>query len=153
MLDQWYDEMESRFGLVFTILDRAYVIDPMNDPDVRHAFQIANRAMAAAARRRQGLAEGRPPDQVDAPAWRPFQLAYILMNLRGIVEERTDDGDPIQIVVSGPDPAGTARDTGVVLRELFQKASACSPSASRCTRGALCSERSQIAWTRSNTSR
>ena len=25
MLDQWYDEMESRFGLVFTILDRAYV--------------------------------------------------------------------------------------------------------------------------------
>ena len=25
MLDQWYDEMEARFGLVFAILDRAYV--------------------------------------------------------------------------------------------------------------------------------
>ena len=25
MLDQWHDEMQSRFGLVFTILDRAHV--------------------------------------------------------------------------------------------------------------------------------
>ena len=61
-------------------------IDLMDDPDVRHAFQIANRTMGAAARRRQALADNRPPEQVGAPAWRPFQLAYILINLRGIAE-------------------------------------------------------------------
>ena len=56
------------------------------DTDVLEAFRVANRAMAASARRRRAREEGREPAAVDPPVWRPFQLAYILMNLRGVAE-------------------------------------------------------------------
>lgn len=60
-------------------------INLLADPDVLEAFCIANRAMASSARRRSAQEEGKDPKKVD-PEWRPFQLAYILMNLRGIAE-------------------------------------------------------------------
>ena len=68
------------------------------EPDVLEAFRIANRAMAAAARRRRALEEGRRPHEVAAPAWRPFQLAYILMNLRGIAEPTHPERDIVDLL-------------------------------------------------------
>ena len=50
------------------------------------AFRIANRAMARAARQRFAVQQNRKPEEVKAPEWRAFQLAFLLMNLRGMVE-------------------------------------------------------------------
>ena len=61
-------------------------IDLLDDPELLEAFRIANRAMAAAARRRRAQEKGGAPAAIGPPEWRPFQLAYILMNLRGIAE-------------------------------------------------------------------
>ncbi|MCC7137594.1 MAG: helicase [Planctomycetes bacterium] len=62
-------------------------IDSLSDPKVFEAFRIANRAVARAIRQR--AAQERPdrdPERVDAPAWRPFQLAFFLLNVRGLAD-------------------------------------------------------------------
>ena len=61
-------------------------IAALSNPKVFRAFTLANAAMARQARRRDGLQKDVPPDQVDEPTWRPFQLAFFLLNLKGIVE-------------------------------------------------------------------
>ena len=73
-------------------------IDLLSEPDVLEAFRIANRAMAAAARRRRAQEEGKRPRDVAAPAWHPFQLAYILMNLRGIAEPAHPERDVVDLL-------------------------------------------------------
>ena len=56
------------------------------DPDAFFAFQIANRSVAAAMRQRACHGNGKRPADVDPPRWHPFQLAFILLNLVGIVD-------------------------------------------------------------------
>ena len=73
-------------------------IDLLAEADVLEAFRIANRAMAAAARRRRALEEGKRPGGVAAPAWRPFQLAYLLMNLQGIAEPTHPERDVVDLL-------------------------------------------------------
>ena len=61
------------------------------DPLVLDAFRIANRAMAAAARQRQQLSAPTTNHQplTTSPHWRPFQLAFLLMNSPGLSSPRT----------------------------------------------------------------
>jgi len=70
----------------------------LGEPKVLEAFRIANRAMAMAARRRISRLVGKPPDQVDPPEWRPFQLAFILMNLEGIVRPASLDREVVDLL-------------------------------------------------------
>lgn len=72
-------------------------IELLNDPKCLEAFRIANRAMANQGRRRLSLALKKPASQI-VPEWRPFQLAFILMNLKGIAEPTHDDRELVDLL-------------------------------------------------------
>lgn len=69
----------------------------LSDPDCLEAFRIANRAMALAAKRRLGVMQGRAPESIE-PKWRPFQLAFLLMNLKGIDEPTDPDREFVDLL-------------------------------------------------------
>ena len=73
-------------------------IKALDDPQVLDAFRIANKAMARAARRRFGTMQGSDEMSVSTPKWRPFQLAFILMNLPGIVDPHHDDREAVDLL-------------------------------------------------------
>lgn len=70
------------------------------DPQARDAFRIANRAMAAAARRRQWISGGREgrPETMSPPTWRPFQLAFFLLSLAGLTDELHADRERVDLL-------------------------------------------------------
>lgn len=79
-----------------------------DDDIVYQAFQLANRAMLM-QRYHSRLAEtqrypGDPPilwpDYRDGgePAWRPFQLAFLLLNLDGMVNPESEDRDIVDLI-------------------------------------------------------
>ena len=72
-------------------------IELLADPKCLEAFRIANRAMATAAKRRLGVMQGKDPTTVQ-PAWRPFQLAFILMNLQGIADPKHADREVVDLL-------------------------------------------------------
>jgi hypothetical protein len=73
-------------------------IELLKDPKVLDAFRTVNKVMAVAARRRFGTMRGLGPAAVDPPAWRPFQLAFLLMNLKGIVEPGHPDREVVDLL-------------------------------------------------------
>jgi hypothetical protein len=70
----------------------------LHNEQVLDAFRTANKVMAVAARRRFGTMRGQDPASVTAPAWRPFQLAFLLMNLKGIVEPTHADREVVDLL-------------------------------------------------------
>ena len=72
-------------------------IDLLDDPQCLEAFRIANKAMAAQGRRRLALQWNKPPEEI-TPAWRPFQLAFILMNLNGIAYPSSSDRELVDLL-------------------------------------------------------
>ena len=59
------------------------------DTGVLETFRLMNRAMAAAARKR------RPGED---PRWYPFQIAFILLNLRGLITPEHDDRETVDLL-------------------------------------------------------
>jgi hypothetical protein len=61
--------------------------------EARRAFCTANRAMAMAARQRS-------PERYasEAPAWRLFQLAFVLLNLPAIADPEHGDRDTVELI-------------------------------------------------------
>lgn len=59
------------------------------DPDALDAFRVANRAVAAALRKRLGIR---------APKWRAFQLAFLLLNLPGLADPRDPNRDTVDLL-------------------------------------------------------
>ncbi len=64
-----------------------------SNDELRQAFGLANRAMAMAARKRS-------PERYEsaAPAWRLFQLAFLLLNLRGLAEPTHGDRGIVELI-------------------------------------------------------
>jgi hypothetical protein len=71
----------------------------LDKPEVREAFCLANGAMARAARQRSAQSrEDRDPAQVPTPTWRPFQIAFILMNLNGVEDPTHQERDLVDLL-------------------------------------------------------
>lgn len=68
-----------------------------SNDDARAAFRLMNAAIAAAARRRNAGPGGDPAAQA-APSWRPFQLAFILLNLRALVDPAHEDRETADLL-------------------------------------------------------
>ncbi|MFC1611914.1 hypothetical protein ACFL6C_13205, partial [Myxococcota bacterium] len=64
------------------------------DPLALEAFRLTNKAMATAARRRN------PERYTDGgvPEWRLFQIAFVLLNVRGIVQEDSTDRNTVELI-------------------------------------------------------
>ena len=54
--------------------------------------------MAVAARRRFGVMQGEEPARVKPPTWRPFQLAFLLMNLPAIADPLHGDREVVDLL-------------------------------------------------------
>jgi len=65
-------------------------IELLKDPVVFDAFKLTNKVMAITGRRRSGAG--------GEPKWRPFQLAFILQNLRGIADPTCDDRKVVDLL-------------------------------------------------------
>ena len=68
-----------------------------NDSKARTAFRFMNRAVAMAARRRVAGAAG-DPNVLDEPQWRPFQLAFVLLNMAGLIDRTHADRETADLL-------------------------------------------------------
>lgn len=73
-------------------------IDMLEDTQVLEAFRLANRSVATALRQRIGFTAKIEPAKVKSPSWRPFQLAFLLMNLRGVVQPNHADREVVDLL-------------------------------------------------------
>jgi hypothetical protein len=73
-------------------------IAELRDPLVLESFQIANRTMAVAARRREALKKDVRPEAVPAPRWFPFQLGFLLMTIRGVAHPEHADRESVDLL-------------------------------------------------------
>ena len=63
------------------------------DEDALHAFVLTNRAIIE-SQRSETLA---PEHRIDQFTWKPFQIAFILLNLRGTVDDTSEDRNIVDL--------------------------------------------------------
>jgi hypothetical protein len=73
-------------------------IKALEDPQVLEAFKLMNRVIAIGRRRQLSQELGQPPESFEAPAWRPFQLAFILLNLGGLANPEDNDREVVDLL-------------------------------------------------------
>jgi len=79
----------SRAGVVAGRIEQG--LKELADPDVLEAFRLANKVMAAVGRQRR-------KDALEPPKWRPFQLAFLLLNLTSMVEPDSADRELVDLL-------------------------------------------------------
>ncbi len=89
------EELLSRAEQIAARIDDG--IGVLVDEKCLESFRIANRVMAKAARQRMGVMNKKDPAAI-LPSWRPFQLAFLLMNLRGIAEPTHYDRSVVDLL-------------------------------------------------------
>jgi hypothetical protein len=70
----------------------------LDDPKVLEAFRLTNRVMGMAARQRRAQERSVDPGTVESPEWRPFQLAFLLMNLRSLADPAHPDRELVDLL-------------------------------------------------------
>jgi hypothetical protein len=75
-------------GVAATRIERG-IATLSGDAVALDAFRVANRAVAAALRKRLGIG---------APRWRAFQLAFLLLNLPGLTDLREPNRDTVDLL-------------------------------------------------------
>ncbi|WP_347277538.1 DISARM system helicase DrmA [Pseudanabaena sp. FACHB-2040] len=73
-------------------------LNALDDPAVFEASRLANRAIATARRRQLSQEQGKPPESFNEPSWRPFQLAFILLNLTGLAQPEHCDRNVVDLL-------------------------------------------------------
>ena len=70
----------------------------LEDPLLFEAFRLTNTVMAHAARQRESQSRQTAPADVSPPAWRPFQLAFLLLNIPGLADPSHADRDVVDLL-------------------------------------------------------
>ena len=110
---QWIIEQQAkcpgetkRLGVANDLLRRAEIaknriaagLNALDDPQVLEAFRIANRAIATAIRQRTTHGKDVTPESLAPPSWRPFQLAFLFMNLVGVANPEHSDRELVDLL-------------------------------------------------------
>jgi len=86
------EELLRRAELAAKRIDEGIAL--LADDRVLQAFRIANEVMAVSQRQRQGFGGGK----VGPPHWRPFQLAFLLLNLSGVADFKHVDRETVDLL-------------------------------------------------------
>ncbi|WP_199247045.1 DISARM system helicase DrmA [[Phormidium] sp. ETS-05] len=70
----------------------------LDDPKVFEAFRIANRVIATARRQQLSQEQQKPAADFAEPSWRPFQLAFMLLNLASIADPENSDRETVDLL-------------------------------------------------------
>jgi hypothetical protein len=93
--------------------------DPAQDP-LRTAFALGMAAMRLQMRQAR-INEGKNPDDVAEPTWRPFQLGFILVSLASTVDDRHPERDLVDLIWFPTGGGKTEAYLGLAAIEIFRR--------------------------------